>query len=527
MEPNQPSDLNLLSAWTRDKDRSAAGELIRRHIDFVHAVARRRVGGDEHLADDVTQAVFILLLRKAHKIHSEAAMASWLYTTTGYAANNAMKMMRRRKHHEERAAQLPREIETDPRTMAESADLQPLLHEAIDQLPRTDRQCVIMSFLQEKTHHQVAAAVGLSQDAARKRISRAVDRMRDYLASRGVSTDAATVGESLAAKHAKVSAAFIESTLNIAILSHSAEAAGAAASIAKGVSHMLFTTQVKVAAILAVALTCTGLVTAQAVRILDQSVGLATTGQVSPATQPAAGPLPNPAADQSTADLGDNVLVEFVGVSSYNGNDWHDINGQPIDSPNVPKYSGTIVPAPKYQALIRITCPDDDDTQVDLPNGQMRGESGQNKEQIVVFDARPDATSVDIRVLVSDSPWKSVMSLVANPDGVASMSGGPAEISLSPMIDQNGKSLLFASVAGVSYPMRLVCIGNDGSQHIGESQGSSATNKTNLGGYLFDIPRDKIKTIQIQTRKYNKRVTARNICLDPNNPTQARIEVGN
>src|SRR5579862_2824623 len=148
MMPESQPDSALLHAWANRGDRESAGELIRRHINFVHNLARRRVGGDAHLAADVTQAVFILLLRKSHRIKSEAAMTGWLYTTTRYAAGNAMKMLRRRKHYEQQAASMMSPIHSETN---DSADLQPIVHEAIDQLSTTDRLCVVMSYLQEKS----------------------------------------------------------------------------------------------------------------------------------------------------------------------------------------------------------------------------------------------------------------------------------------------------------------------------------------------------------------------------------------
>src|SRR5690348_11991983 len=100
---DQRTDIQLLRAWRDRRDREAIGELVRRHIDFVLNTARRQVGNDLHLAEDVTQAVFILLLQKSHQIKSEASMAGWLFTTTRLAASNARRMVRRREHYERQA----------------------------------------------------------------------------------------------------------------------------------------------------------------------------------------------------------------------------------------------------------------------------------------------------------------------------------------------------------------------------------------------------------------------------------------
>jgi hypothetical protein len=415
------------------------------------------------------------------------------------------------------------DVQTDT---VENSDLQPLLHEAIDQLTKTDRLCVVMSFLQQKTHAQVAAAIGLSQEAARKRISRSIERMREYLASRGSIVPSAAIGASLGIKHAAVSAAFVQSTLNIAILSHSADSVGAAAAIAKGVSQMIFATKLKIAAALAIALMITGVVTAQAVKILSQSAIAPVADQVQAPQAPAAQPS-DVVVDKNVADLGDGVLVEFVGVSPFANDDWHDINGQSINTPAHSRYNGRMTPAPKFKALIRITRPEGADSSASVIDGNERGASWfpGNQELLLIFDAAPGASSVNLQATIADGPWKTVMDMRANPDGVMSTGQGNINISMSPLVDQNGKSLLFASISGVSSPMQIVAIAGDGTQSVGQSQGSSSTSKTNLGGYVFDMQANKIKRLQIQTRKFNKQVTAKNVCLDPNDPTQAQIVV--
>src|SRR3954468_11884046 len=98
-------DDELLQAYTRAGDRAALGRLVARLLDVVYSAALRQTRGDVPLAEDVTQAVFVTLARKAGSIRGRAAMASWLFRTTRYTAANALKMERRRRHHEHRAAE--------------------------------------------------------------------------------------------------------------------------------------------------------------------------------------------------------------------------------------------------------------------------------------------------------------------------------------------------------------------------------------------------------------------------------------
>src|SRR5271170_4886983 len=114
-----------LSQYIQTGSRSALDQLIREHVDFVYATAARQLG-DAHLAEDVTQAVFIVLARRAKSIKREAALPGWLFKTTRYAALNAIKMeQRRRKHEQAAAAQRPEAVM--PSATAEADPLIPLL----------------------------------------------------------------------------------------------------------------------------------------------------------------------------------------------------------------------------------------------------------------------------------------------------------------------------------------------------------------------------------------------------------------
>src|SRR5687768_3820476 len=98
-DPEDDDDARLLERYARSRDEAAFGALVRRHLDLVYSAAARRVG-DRHLAEDVTQAVFVVLAKKANSVRrSTAPLAAWLLTTVRYAAANALKTERRRRRH--------------------------------------------------------------------------------------------------------------------------------------------------------------------------------------------------------------------------------------------------------------------------------------------------------------------------------------------------------------------------------------------------------------------------------------------
>jgi RNA polymerase sigma factor (sigma-70 family) len=529
-QTSQQSDSALLKAWVAHRDRDAIGQLISQHINFVHAVAYRQVRGDAHLAEDVTQAVFILLLQKAHRIQSEAAMASWLFTTTRYAAANAMKMVRRRKYYEHQAALNAQTETTSDAMKIEDENLEPLLNDAINSLPKSDRTCVIMSYLQQKTHRQVAAVMGLSEEAARKRVSRAIERMREFLVSRGAAAPVAVIGSSLA-KQTMVSAQFMESTLNVAMLSQSTVQSGSAITIAKGVSKMFFAMKMKVAAAGAVLL-FGGLVTAQVVqRALSREAGVVMTAQGQDAPKHDAANT-----DSSTVSLGDGVVVNFVGVAKWGTDDWYSIDGKPIAKPaSLRLLTGN--PPPTYQALIRVTSPADAIADVHIPQAGSWGSkiSGANnitvadkgtRDFMCTFSLRPGEQSADLIVDIADGPWKTALTTTPG-SHVSAMDGDGIDATFTPLIERDGNAVVYVSASHVTGPWRLIGKDINGLTSIADEGGGAGNDGVMTCEFRFGLPAVFIKSLEIQVRPYRKHVTARNITLDPTKPTTPQIVVQN
>jgi RNA polymerase sigma factor (sigma-70 family) len=201
MQPPTPSDHDLLRRWHDQRDQAAFTQVAERYVNFVFATARR-LTRDRHLAEDVAQAVFLILSRKAGRIRDGTVLSNWLFVTTRYAAANAIKAQVRRRKHQKRLIAM-----TDPNTTNVSDDpandsssnldweaVGPVLDSALAGLGRRDREAVLLKFVEGRTHGEVARVIGVSEEAARKRISRAVERLREFLASRGVTVSAAALG---------------------------------------------------------------------------------------------------------------------------------------------------------------------------------------------------------------------------------------------------------------------------------------------------------------------------------------------
>jgi RNA polymerase sigma factor (sigma-70 family) len=238
------TDRELLERFTTLQDRGAIDTLVRRYVDLVYASARRQVG-DPHLAEDITQAVFLTLARKARLVMPDR-LAGWLFTATRYAAANARKTAARRRYHERHAARQRPEIlmETGPA----NPDPQELISEidnAIASLGPKDREMVIRRFFQGGEIADVCSALGVSEGAARKRIERAVEKLRKFFVRRGLAMETGPILTAIS-----VAAAQKATPLTASLASSAAwgSASPAVVSVCKAIGVMTAMARVKVAA---------------------------------------------------------------------------------------------------------------------------------------------------------------------------------------------------------------------------------------------------------------------------------------
>lgn len=189
-------DGQLLRRYTQDRCEPAFSELVARHIDLVYAAALRVVNGDSHLAEDVTQAVFTDLARKARTLPGDVLLPGWLYRHACFTAAKAVRTERRRQTREQTAMEM-----TAPGNNTEPnwELIAPHLDEALNQLSEADRNAVVLRFLKRQDYRAVGAALGINEDAAQKRVSRALEKLRPLLAKRGITSTVSGLAVALAA----------------------------------------------------------------------------------------------------------------------------------------------------------------------------------------------------------------------------------------------------------------------------------------------------------------------------------------
>ncbi|HEV2393850.1 MAG TPA: RNA polymerase sigma factor [Verrucomicrobiae bacterium] len=184
---NGLTDLELLREYAEHPAEAAFGELVRRHVDLVYSAALRMVR-DAHLAEDVTQGVFVALSRSAGQLTSHPVLSGWLHRTTQNLAANTVRSEVRRHAREQEAAVMNDLLSTAPGAPWDEVD--PQLDAALGELSETDRDALLLRYFEGKSADEIAQTLGTSQEAAQKRVSRAVDHLRELLAKRGVTAGA-------------------------------------------------------------------------------------------------------------------------------------------------------------------------------------------------------------------------------------------------------------------------------------------------------------------------------------------------
>ncbi|MEO6569866.1 MAG: TonB family protein [Opitutaceae bacterium] len=190
-------DATLLRQYAEQRSDQAFAELVRRHVNLVYSAALRQVGGDAHLAQDVAQSVFTDLARKAAAVARCPVLAGWLHTSTHYAAAKAVRSEQRR-HRREQQAHAMQELLNNSAHDAEWSRLRPVLDVAIKQLSPEDRDAILLRFFEGSGFGVIGARFHLTENAARMRVERALDKLRAQLTRLGIDSTSAALASVLA-----------------------------------------------------------------------------------------------------------------------------------------------------------------------------------------------------------------------------------------------------------------------------------------------------------------------------------------
>jgi RNA polymerase sigma factor (sigma-70 family) len=218
-ETKMTDSQQLLAEYAENGSEAAFRELVARYIDLVHSAAVRLVNGDTHLAEDVTQTVFADLARKARALSRDVMLGGWLHRHTCFIASKTLRSERRRLARERQAVEMNA---TEDHAAANLAQVAPVLDEAINQLGAEDRAAILLRFFEQNDFRSLGAALGSNEDAARKRVQRALVKLESLLKRRGVTLSVTALGTVLATQALTAAPAGLAASISTAALAGAA-----------------------------------------------------------------------------------------------------------------------------------------------------------------------------------------------------------------------------------------------------------------------------------------------------------------
>jgi RNA polymerase sigma factor (sigma-70 family) len=523
------TDTDDLIAYSQRCSPEALAHLVNRHIDFVYASALRQVK-DPSLAEDVTQAVFIVLTRKAVSIRP-GSLTGWLFNTTRHCAANARRAELRRRHHERQAAKPEVQMQLDDSAPAS-------LDHALSRLRHGDRQVVLLRYLQQREFAEVGSILGISEQTARRRLGRAIERLRKLLSVGGQILPSAAIIQTLSSATtpapAHLSAIVAAAASNITTTS-------TAAALATKTIHVMNWIKLKIAATLLLAAVVAGTSSIAAVKVIDaqSTVTANPTPPIVPVAAPAAGtPTAGaPATDVPTAGavatFHDGMRVELIGVapSPIEGQRWWKPDGSPL--PQTPyRHSSGRVSWPgynPYEFALRLTGVQPGwNTDVHLVGGGSNATSYPRRDILATVVAMPANLPATINFICATGPWQTRAVIPADAvfttgyqfNGILFATGNdPKDSSIT-------LSGTYSSVNALSNGDRgIVAVDLDGKVHGSGNVSTNSSIFTQTSNISFPhIRREQIKEFQIRTRPFNHTATFRNISLIPGQLTTPTVE---
>ncbi len=245
----EPDDIALLKQYAEGNSEAAFAGLVTRYVNLVYSAALRTVG-NAHAAEEIAQVVFIILARKAGDLSkgrrgvAATVLSGWLYQTARLTAANYLRTEIRRQHREQEAYM--QAILNEPESEA-WRQIAPLLDDAMGRLGEKDRNAIVLRFFENKNLSEVGAALGTSEDAAKMRVNRALEKLRKFFTKRGVVLSGAIIAGAVSANSVQAAPVALAKTISAVALAKGAAAGGSTLTLIKGALKIMAWTKVKTA----------------------------------------------------------------------------------------------------------------------------------------------------------------------------------------------------------------------------------------------------------------------------------------
>jgi RNA polymerase sigma factor (sigma-70 family) len=268
----QPTDDSvLLRQFAGSQSNEAFAALVERYIGLVYSVALRQVG-NPHSAEEITQAVFIILAQKAAQLSHDRALSSWLFQTTRLTSNNFIRGELRRTRREQEAYM--QSVLNEP-SHEVWPEIEPLLDDAVGDLRHKDRQAILLRFFEGRNLREVGEVLGTSEDAAEKRVTRALEKLRKSFAKSGVGSTSAALSLAISANSVHAAPALLAKTVTATAVAHGATASLSTLTLIKGTLKLMAWSKTKITIVTGVCLLLAGGAATVAVKSINSSRSIA------------------------------------------------------------------------------------------------------------------------------------------------------------------------------------------------------------------------------------------------------------